>query len=57
MVLDKLPVPERLTYLDDSRERAYCHCSGYGWDGSDIFSLFYHFSLLYPSLGIGPIYI
>ena len=57
MVLDKLPVPEHLTNLHGSRERAYCDCSGYGWDGSDIFSLVYHFSLLYPSLRIGPIYI
>ena len=28
MVLGKLPVPGRLTNLDDSRARAYCACSG-----------------------------
>ena len=31
MVLGKLPVPGRPTYLDDSRARAYCACSGCGW--------------------------
>ena len=31
MVLDKLPVPGRLTNLDESRTRAYCSCSGCGW--------------------------
>ena len=30
MVLGKLPVPGRPTYLDDSRARAYCACSGCG---------------------------
>ena len=37
MVLGKLPVPGRPTYLDDSRARAYCACSGCGW------GLFGHF--------------
>ena len=37
MVLGKLPVPRRLTNLDDSRASAYCACSGYGWGGFDIF--------------------
>ena len=31
MVLGKLPVPGRLTNLDESRTRAYCACSGCGW--------------------------
>ena len=37
MVLGKLPVPGRPTYLDDSRARAFCACSGCGW------GLFGHF--------------
>ena len=39
MVPGKLPVPGRPTYLDNSRARAYCVCSGSG--------LFEHFSLVY----------
>ena len=31
MVLGKLLVPGRPTYLADSRARAYCACSGCGW--------------------------
>ena len=31
MVLGKLPVPGRPTYLDYSRARAYCACSVWGW--------------------------
>ena len=31
MVLDKLPVSRRPTYLDKSRVRAYCACSKCGW--------------------------
>ena len=31
MVLGKLPVPGRPTYLDYSRARAYCACSRCGW--------------------------
>ena len=31
MVLGKLPVPGRPTYLDHSRARAYCACSRCGW--------------------------
>ena len=51
MVLSKLSVPGRPTYLDNSRARAYCACSrcGWGWFGH-FFSLIYHFSLLSPSL-------
>ena len=37
MVLGKLPVPGRPTYLDYSRARAYCTCGGCGW------GLFGHF--------------
>ena len=50
MVLGKLPVPGRPTYLDYSRARAYCACRRCGWECLDIFSLFYHFSFLSPSL-------
>ena len=32
------------------RARAYCACSRCGWGCLDIFSLFYHFSFLSPSL-------
>ena len=39
MVLGKLPVPGRPTNLDNSRARAYCACSRYGW------GLFGHFFL------------
>ena len=50
IVLDKLPVPGRLTNLDESRTRVYCPCSGCGW------GLFgNHFSFLSPSLGDSPI--
>ena len=31
MALGKLPVPGRLTNLDESRARAYCACNGCGW--------------------------
>ena len=31
MMLGKFPVPERPTYLDTSRARAYCACSRCGW--------------------------
>ena len=37
MVLGKIPVPMRPTYLDYSRARAYCACGGCGW------GLFVHF--------------
>ena len=56
MVLGKLPVPGRPTYLDCSRARAYCACSRCGW------GLFGHFFLSLTflssfslSLGDGPI--
>ena len=50
MVLSKLPVPGRPADLDNSRARAYCACSRYGWGCLDVFSLVYHFSLLSPFL-------
>ena len=56
MVLAKLPVPGRPTYLDKSRARAYCAGSrcGWGWFGHffSCLSLLCSFSL---SLGDGPI--
>ena len=57
MVLGKLPVPGRPTYLDKSRARAYCACSRCGWG---LFGHFFsHLSFLFSfslSLGDGPIY-
>ena len=56
MVLGKLPVPGRPTYLDYSRARAYCACSRCGWGVVWTFflslSFFSSFSL---SSGDGPI--
>ena len=37
MVLGKLPVQRRSTYLDHSRARSYCACSRCGWGCLDIF--------------------
>ena len=54
MVLGKLPVPGRPTYLDDSRARAYCACSGCGWFGHFFSRLSFLFSFSL-SLGDGPI--
>ena len=50
MVLGKLSVPGRPTYLDNSMVRAYCACSRCGWVLFGHFSLVYHFSFLTPSL-------
>ena len=50
MVLGKLPVPGRPTYLDYSRARAYCAYSRCGWGLFGHFSLVYHFSFLSRSL-------
>ena len=49
MVLGKLPVPGRPSYLADSRARDYCACSRCGWG---LFGHFYShlFSLLSSSL-------
>ena len=55
MVLGKLPVPGRLTHLDQSRARAYCACSRCGWELFGHFSVVYHFSSFSLSLGDGPI--
>ena len=56
MVLGKLPVPGRPTYLDYSRARACSICSTCGWG---LFGHFYsHLSFLFSfslSLGDGPI--
>ena len=53
IVLGKLPVPGRLTYLDNSRARAYCASIGAGGGCLDIFSLIYLFSPL-PLSGRRP---
>ena len=56
MVLGKLPVPGRPTYLDYSRAKAYCACGGAGGGCLDDFSLIYHFFFFFSlSLGDGPI--
>ena len=56
MVLGKLPLPGRPTYLDYSRARAYCAYSRCGWG---LFGhLFSYLSFLFSfslSLGDGPI--
>ena len=52
MVLGKLKVPGRPTNLENSRIRAYCACSRYGWVLFGFFSLIYLFSLLSFSLWI-----
>ena len=56
MVLGKLPVPGRPTYLDYSRARAYCACRRCGWGLCGHF--YSHLSFLSSvslSLGDGPI--
>ena len=57
MVLGKLPVPGRPTYLDYSRARAYCACSRCGrMIFLDIFfSCLLFFLSFFLSLGDGPI--
>ena len=50
MVLDKLPVSGRPTYLDYSRARAYCACSRCGWGLFGHFYSLFLFSPLSPSL-------
>ena len=50
MVLDKLPVPGRPTFLDYSRARAYCAYSKCGWGLFGHFFSLCLFSLLSPSL-------
>ena len=50
MVLGKLPVPGRSISLDCSRARPAVLAVGAGRGRLDIFSLFYHFSFLSPSL-------
>ena len=46
MVLGKLPVPGRPTYLDNSGASAYCACSSCGRGLCGHF--FSHLSLLFP---------
>ena len=57
MVLGKLPVPGRPTFLDKSRAKAYCACNrcGRGLFGHFFAHLSFLFSFLF-SLGDGPIY-
>ena len=55
MVLGKLPVPGRPTNLDDSRARAYCACSRYGWGFVWTVLLSTILSSVSLSLGDGPI--
>ena len=50
MVLGKLPVPGRLTNLDNSRTRAYCACRSCGWGVVWTFILSSIISPLSPSL-------
>ena len=50
MVLGKLPVPERPTHLDSSRQGPTVLVVGAGGGCLDIFNLVYHFSFLSPSL-------
>ena len=50
MMLGKLPVLGRLTYLVKSRARACCACSGCGWGCLDIFSLDFHLSFFFLPL-------
>ena len=50
MVLGKLPVPGRPTNFGNSRARSCYAYSGCGRGLLDIFSIVYHFSLLYPTL-------
>ena len=50
MVLGKLPVPGRPTNLDKSREGPIALAVGASGGCLEIFSLFYHFSFLSPSL-------
>ena len=55
MVLGKLPELGRLTYLDDSRARAYCACSRCGWGlFGHFFSLVYHLISFFPLSGRRP---
>ena len=50
MVLGKLQVPGRLTYLDKGRERAYCACSRCGWGAVLTFFLLSIISLFFLPL-------
>ena len=55
MVLGKLPVPGRPSYLDTSRARAYCACSRCGWGMlGHFYSSLSFLSSVSLSLGDGP---
>ena len=55
MVLGDLPLPGRPTNLDRVGQGLTVLAVGAGGGYLDIFSLVYHFSILSPSLGDGPI--
>ena len=55
MVLGKLPVPGRLTYLDNRKQGPIALAVGADGGCSDVFSLVYHLSSFSLSLGDGPI--
>ena len=56
MVLGKISVPGRPTFLDDSRARAYCTCSRCGWASfGHFYSSLSFLSSISLSLGDGPI--
>ena len=55
MMLSKLPVPGRLTNLDQSRARAYCAYSKCGWGLFGRFFSRLSFLSFSLSLGDGPI--
>ena len=52
MVLGKLPVPGRPTYLDYSRAGAYCACSRCGWWWFGHFYSHLSFLLFLPLFGL-----
>ena len=55
MVLGKLPVPERPTILSTVGQGPIALAVGRAWDGLDIFTLIYPFSLLFfPLFGRRP---
>ena len=54
MVLGKLPVPGRLTNLDESMTRDYCACSRWGGVGLIIFFSLLSFLFFLPLSGRRP---
>ena len=55
IVLGKLPVPGRLTNLDEIGQGSIVLAVGADGGYLEIYSLVYHFSFLSPSLGDSPI--